>query len=330
MSAVEKQLFDVYRSYLPSRESARARLLSALDAAERAVRLFSNRARLPSWKSRLLKFLSSPHKYGYRVARRILFPKAHNTARVRFFWGKTARLPLFDENVVMLYFCGVPGLAEGRLTRFFVRHLAPYDIFYDIGANFGFYTGLAGVLIESGEIHAFEPSPSTFPFLERAFAREAHVTLNKVALADVSGERAFFDAFQGGKSGVSSLQKGAVAGKTEHRDFEVSNVAVMTLDEYARLHTPPTVIKLDVEGGETEVLRGGMATLRKFRPLIAMEVNANQAIRERTKMALDILSKEGYRAHEITPEGGLVPTTLDLEHNPPGEFNIFIFKYGGV
>ena len=71
------------------------------------------------------------------------------------FWGRTVRIPLEDYDALILYMFGGLYGSEMSLTKFLIKNLGPNDVFYDVGANRGFYTFLAADLCK--ETYTFEP-----------------------------------------------------------------------------------------------------------------------------------------------------------------------------
>lgn len=145
------------------------------------------------------------------------------------------------------------GLHEFEDMAFVLHFLRPGDLFVDIGANIGSYTILAGTIAKANCI-AFEPNPQTFVWLRRnidlnglANRVEAHC----VALGSGGGEARFTVDRDCGNHLVLDEQQGSE---------QVQSVPLFTLDNAMKdLH--PSILKIDVEGFETEVIKGGQATL---------------------------------------------------------------------
>lgn len=138
--------------------------------------------------------------------------------------------------------------------------VAPGDTVWDIGANVGFYTNhflnWAGV---NGKVVAFEPLPKAFEILYQTI--ELHQFSDKsilecVALSDKPGQ-----AFLGGELEDSSITTTAHLAdsitETNGILVKVSTPDLMVKKENLPL---PNVVKIDVEGFEEEVLRGGEYT----------------------------------------------------------------------
>jgi FkbM family methyltransferase len=156
------------------------------------------------------------------------------------------------------------------------------DVFYDIGANVGYFSLLAAKLsAPDGRVVAFEPLPRNIAFIQR------HITLNNLeerikvieaAVSDHSGS-AWFDP-------DISTSKGHIA------DQGQLEVKLVCLDELVRTgEIPlPDVMKIDVEGAEAEVLRGAMHTLHACHPLLYLDTHQ----REAHEQTVAILTSLGY------------------------------------
>jgi FkbM family methyltransferase len=233
--------------------------------------------------------------------------------KVKTFWGRDIYVYLADDDASALYFFNT-------LIKFLIQNFKNDDIFYDIGANYGFYTLLAQEFITKGEIHAFEPNPKIFKLLRENSRVDIYKNtfLNEIALSDKTGEIEFYDREISRHSGGSSLIK--------HQHFlkyKVIKVKTTTLDDYILNHKPPTIMKIDVEGGESLVLKGGLELLKKYSPIIIMEFLPDDLHRE----AVNILFNSGYRAFKIDNDGNLsIMNEQDLlRDDVPHEEN-YVFK----
>jgi FkbM family methyltransferase len=134
-------------------------------------------------------------------------------------------------------------------------------VVFDVGANRGRYTKTLLDRIPNVTVHAFEPSSVSFAGLKSQFALDSRVTLLNKALGNSQKLQTLFANEPG--SALSSLTQR----RLDHFgiSFEVrEQVSVITLDDYcAQLGYFPDAMKLDVEGNEMEVLRGGQETLNQ-------------------------------------------------------------------
>jgi FkbM family methyltransferase len=145
------------------------------------------------------------------------------------------------------------GLHEFNDMAFLLHFLRHEDVFFDIGANVGSYTLLASGIIKAKSI-AIEPIASTFYILKK------NIELNKL-----NNVASIINAGAGGQEGVLTFSSDEGAGNhvISIRDVNKNNtiqVSVITIDSL--LDTlKPALIKIDVEGYETEVLKGMIETL---------------------------------------------------------------------
>lgn len=144
--------------------------------------------------------------------------------------------------------------------------LKPGNVFWDIGAHVGYFSLLASSLVgPDGKVYAFEP------FARNAALLQKHIELNSInnvqllelAVADKVGQASFQE------SDKSSMGKISTAGTTV--------VKTTTIDDlvFNQKLTPPTLIKIDVEGLQDEVLLGGLKTLETYHPSILVEADYN-------------------------------------------------------
>ena len=148
--------------------------------------------------------------------------------------------------------------------RIMRRALARDSVAVDIGA---FEGGMLRHMLRfapNGGHFAFEPLPDRYALLKRRFPG---VSVFPYALSDSPGGRVFHEVI--GRPAFSGLQRRSDLGREvavrEH------TVPVETLDRLIPPEVTPSLIKIDVEGGELGVLRGGLETLRRSRPIVVFE-----------------------------------------------------------
>jgi FkbM family methyltransferase len=230
------------------------------------------------------------------------------------------RCDLRDELAAIIFY---RGWVDRDLETWLSRWLRPGDTYVDVGAHIGFYVSLALAAIgPSGRVIAFEPLGESYEKLAASVRevrdRYPNVEIHRAALGASRGERPIFRP----------------AGPWEHQTYRASlvgardrvaseRVPVYMLDE-ALGATSCRLLKIDVEGSELEVLRGGRSLLAERRAdAIVLEINPS-ALRDAgtTVGALAaVLAAAGYRPHRV--EGAaLVPRgELDVA----GEFTNVVF-----
>lgn len=182
---------------------------------------------------------------------------------------------------------------EGKLLQEMVATLEEDDIFLDIGANVGLFSCFALTCLPPTQVICFEPSPFPFSILRENLALnggEAAYAI-QAALGDTDGIRAFRIEEN------DPLQRASAF--TDHADMKVPVLRGDTLFEVGNLPTP-TVVKIDVEGAEKNVLEGMMGTLRSVRTLF-IEVHKDPGRGE--KDIHNILARSGFHVGEIARRG---------------------------
>jgi FkbM family methyltransferase len=248
------------------------------------------------------------------------FLKIKIKKKIKTFWNREMFVFLNDGDATFLYFFGILFGDEINITKFLIKNLKDNDIFYDIGANYGFYTLLAQEFITTGEIHSFEPNPDIFNLLKENSKLNIfkNTFLNKLALSDKNGEAEFYNLDIKGHSGASSLIK-----YNHFKKYEIIKVKTMKFDDYIYDYKPPNLIKIDTEGSENLVLKGGLNLIKKFKPIIIMEFWPDDNHLEAAKILFD----NNYNVYKIDENGDLfkVDKNILLTKNPNCERN-YVFK----
>jgi len=162
-----------------------------------------------------------------------------------------------DKNDLLYYF-GMYGEAPLHLLRTLIRS---GDCCLDIGANVGLYSAMLGKLVgKHGHIHALEADPTLFDRLKRSASEvfDGPVKVYHYGVTRTSGENALF--FVSTTSGWSSFK--------ENDTFETArgvSVPTITIDEFVMKEgiSHIRLIKMDIEGGETDAILGSQASLGK-------------------------------------------------------------------
>ncbi|PYQ75680.1 MAG: hypothetical protein DMG01_18435 [Acidobacteria bacterium] len=148
--------------------------------------------------------------------------------------------------------------------------LRPGMTVLDIGAHAGLYTMTAAKLVGAcGRVVAFEPSSRERARLERHLRlnRIDNVTIEPIALGAVEGEVDLY-VVDGRQTGCNSLRP------PPGESVRAVRAPMSRLDDYAVRGRLPRVdfVKIDVEGGERDVLRGGEQLFRRDRPVLMCEI----------------------------------------------------------
>lgn len=161
---------------------------------------------------------------------------------------------------------------EPDLTNWILKNYAGKNSnFIDVGANLGYFSCLFGVMAGNGQVISIEPEPNNLALLR------SNIDINKLSNVSV------FPVAVGDKPGVATLNMYGKRNLGRHsllkvRSEQSIDVVVSTIDELIEECFPDipsfSLIKIDVEGYETFVIRGAKKTLLKTRAL-ALEFNPN-------------------------------------------------------
>jgi FkbM family methyltransferase len=160
------------------------------------------------------------------------------------------------------------GTFEPAETKLMSHILKADDIFFDVGANIGWYSTFAAQLLKNGKVYAFEPIEVVAQSLSSNISinRFNNVLVENLALADENSNAEI--NFDNDNWGLSSL-------KAKNNSKEKLIIQVKKLDDYVSENEIKniTVIKCDIEGAENLFLKGAENTLKRFSPIIFMEIS---------------------------------------------------------
>ncbi|MGV8929879.1 MAG: FkbM family methyltransferase [Brevundimonas sp.] len=163
-------------------------------------------------------------------------------------------------------------------------NLGPTDLACDIGANKGSY--LYWMSRWAGQVVAFEPQPGLATYLSDACRSVgiANVTIERSGVSDVSGTRNLY---------VPS-ENSPEASLVCHADARSIPISVVALDDYFEPSQRVALLKIDVEGGELDVLKGAERILRQHRPVLLMECEQRHLSQGTVLDCLQYLAALGY------------------------------------
>jgi FkbM family methyltransferase len=177
------------------------------------------------------------------------------------------------------------GQWEPLLSAWMWAALGPGEVFVDVGANAGYFTLLASTAVgPSGQVVAIEPSARTRTALEANLARNAAGNVRTVGAAVGAADATVpFYRADWNDAESSTVEQPGLALEANVRAARLP--ALLTSDEAART----SVVKIDIEGGEADALRG-MTEDSSWMPTrlrIAVEMHTN------------VLATRGLRASDL-------------------------------
>lgn len=210
--------------------------------------------------------------------------------------GFRMRLPL---RYLRLYGRGGQSVHEPQVPAFIGRVVQEGWVTADIGAFAGYYTLLLSKLVGStGQVHSFEPVPENFELLDSnvKLNRCGNVTENQLAVGARDDETKF-TRLRG-----LYMSCGTLLSKSDRSRYEEISVRVRSLDSYLVSRGWPFLhfAKIDVEAAEARVVEGMYETLRRFSPILLIEIHDRLPHdRVEARKTLPLLFDIGYSVYSL-------------------------------
>lgn len=197
------------------------------------------------------------------------------------------------------------GIYELPIQECLARELEPGNVFYDIGANAGFFTLLGARRVGlTGRVFSFEPLPENVQSVRSQLELNnvANCTLVEAAVIDRMGRVEFSE---GRDTSTAHVQE--TTGDSVERS--VISVSSVTLNDFTRDVPLPDFIKMDIEGAELLALKGATDLLGSDTPpKMLIEFHGEQLRREGCSLLRDF----GYEFRSV--RGDVLDATTSSRH----------------
>lgn len=170
------------------------------------------------------------------------------------------------------------GEYDRRMSDLLQRFISPGDTCWDVGAGIGWFSLLMARCVgERGRVDAFEALPANAMRVRQNVSLNGfdQIRLHEVAVSDTPGTIHFQPPVADDADVPAPEHCSGIGHITTTPAADSLRIEATTLDAVAdregirSLH----LIKMDIEGAEVAALRGGERTLRKHRPIVAIEYN---------------------------------------------------------
>jgi FkbM family methyltransferase len=294
--------------------------------------------------SKMQRLLHNPWRYTWsQFFRTVIFPFTQKgiIRKAQTFTGHPLSI-LLPSGLDIFLTGGKTHDSEIRLARFLINHyrLQDYEItrlrdsksnittFIDIGAHVGYFSLIASVLLEKkGQIFTFEAAKGTFDVLEKNLKPFSNIEIFHNAVTDVETDLTFFE-FPFSHSEYNTLHNAQFENEAWYKKFKPEKIIVkgITLDSIIqKFDIKNPLIKIDTEGAEAHVIKGGLNTFKTQNPIVIMEFLTKN--NDGHKEAYDILTNLNYQPHTINQTGLLEKMTdIDTYFNTNGlDSDNFVF-----
>ena len=148
-----------------------------------------------------------------------------------------------------------------RIMQIVLEH---NSTFIDVGSHKGEVLSKALKIAPQGKHYAFEPIPQIHKKLDKRYGQ--YCEIKNIGLSDHFGESSFNHV-------VSNPAYSGIKQRTYPKKEKIKEITIQvdTLDNQLFDQERIDMIKIDVEGGELDVLKGAVKILKKFHPVIVFE-----------------------------------------------------------
>jgi len=215
--------------------------------------------------------------------------------KTEFVYVQGNKIFLDEEDCLQL---SVNEIIEPVETKLFNDIIKNGEVLVDVGANIGYFTLLMAKLSgPSGKIFSFEPEDKNFEILEKnvKINNYQNIVLEKKGVSDHNGVNKFFLSSK--NTGMHSLQK-------IRDDSKEVKIDVIKLDDYFSaldLVKKISLIKIDVEGAEFQVLNGMQTILKNENLKLLIEFIPEHLKKHGTNPSdvLKILEDNDFKIYQI-------------------------------
>jgi len=183
----------------------------------------------------------------------------------------------------------IRGNYEQYKTDAFIENFSSGSIFFDIGAHIGYFSSIAAVINNGkGGIFAFEPRPMNIKFFRK------HMKINNFQNVML------IEAAAGGNDGIVQFndRTGSATGSVSRNgNLKVNQVSIGRMIKDGSLPVPD-FIKIDVEGGEREVLKNLQDIISSVRPRLLVATHGDEC----RVFTENFLNENKYSFRILNPE----------------------------
>ena len=168
---------------------------------------------------------------------------------------------MVSRKILYVNFCGYH---EPFLEKFIIKNVQEGSNCIDAGAQVGNISAILSKKIKkNGFVFSFEPDNENFEILKK------NINLNK--LINVKA----YNCALGNKSGSAFFEKKTNTGLSQNIEKIGKEIKVETIDNIVKKKNLNNLkfIKIDVDGPDLNVLRGALTTIKRFKPIIVIEVS---------------------------------------------------------
>jgi len=208
------------------------------------------------------------------------------------------------------------GTHEPITTNLLSSELKDGMVCLDIGANIGYYVFLESNLVGSnGKVIAIEPSPMNFEGLKRnlELQNKSNIEIYNFACGNEDREVSFLTS---NISNWSRINENDASSLYTDNIVSEAKIPLRTIDSFVneRRINKLDLVRFDTEGYELQIYEGMRQTIRKFKPLLCLEIHSFILGLEGTTRLLKDLQNDGYEIKYYVPRCLDMPWIGKMRH----------------
>jgi FkbM family methyltransferase len=216
----------------------------------------------------------------------------------------------FSLRFPIRYYKFFPDNYEKENFDFLKANCEPGDFIIDIGAHIGLFSVCASQLIgPAGKVYAFEPAPLTYNILTETIAinqKDQIIIARKEAIGEKDGTT-FLNVSEIAGDNSNTIIEYKNENYRHDRDLHKVEIKITSIDNFAEKVQLSRLdfIKIDAEGYEFQVLKGGRQTLERYRPagILGIHPEAIKSNGDSLESIYELLQQLGY---EIIHDGKIL------------------------
>ena len=239
---------------------------------------------------------------------RAVFTERDGTVTIQIDGGPDIRIDPACRSAFELHFTSREAAAE---VGHILQSARCAGVLFDVGANSGVFSLLYCLAHPQNHAIAFEPSAELAERIRRLSLLNGvgdRLQVIAKAVADSTEERELLLAGRGGFVQVAPFDG------TAQNEWRRVTIEATTLDSVLAAGERPTIVKIDVEGFESEVLRGARTLIASSRPTFFLELHLNY-LEQRRISPVDVIRELTAHGYDLVDLRGHSRTARDIQRS---------------